>query len=642
MYVKLTYHPEFVELLYFIKSKYGEHILELEGIGNSNLDLPEFAKRFFSVSDNNKSVSDKSIDSNANIADNPSVINFAVEATKPFFKLNSLYKLWKECKKLYGRKIADDLIVSSIVGDTYLNDSVNILFPYCYNYSTLDVANKGLPTVNKIKSTVPKHLFSFMGQLSNFIILTSNSTLGASGISDFLLTTSIYFDRILKTKKDSSFSFSSEEDCWNYLKENIISFIFIVNQNFRSNQSAFTNVSIYDDIFLKEMLDSYKLVIDSELYEAKIDVVKKIQEIYIDSFNEILRSTPCTFPVTTSCTAIDDDGNVIDTNFLKMIAEKNSEFGFINIYSGASSTLSSCCRLRSDKNNDYFNSIGGTSSKIGSLGVCTLNLPRLAFKYVGNEKEFFSSLKDLVWKAQRVNNAKRHILKKRIDQGNLPLYTQEYMLLDTQYCTVGVNGIYECVTEMGYDILSQEGVDFQLKIINTINHENDIISKQYKMPVNCEQIPGESVSIKLAKKDELLGYNKKYELYSNQFIPLTSDANMFDRIRLQGIYDKHFSGGSILHLNVNEKIKDSTDLYNLMLTAISQGVVYFAINYVLLSCEQGHMTVGGNDSEKCNICNSNIVDKYTRIVGFLTNTKNWHHIRRNKDFPNRKFYNNVT
>ena len=532
MYVKLSYNQEFVDLIFHLKSKYGEEIFEIEGIGSSNLDLPNFAKQFFNSSENNKSVSDKSIDSNANISDVPSVINFTVEATKPYFKLNSMYKLWKECKKLYSRTIANTLIESTIIGDLYINDSTNMLFPYCYNYSTLDLANKGLPLVNKIISEPPKHLMSFYGQIENFIVVGANNTLGATGVADLLLTTSIYMDRILQTKKDSSFSFASEEDCWNYLKENIISFIFIVNQNFRSSQSAFTNVSIYDQEFLKEMLDTYKLVLDGELYEAKLDIINKIQEMYLDCFNDILRKTPCTFPVTTSCHSVTDEYDVLDSTFMEMIAEKNKEFGFINIYAGKSSSLSSCCRLRSDRANDYFNSIGGSSSKIGSIGVCTINLPRLAFKFTGNEKEFFENLKEAVWSAQRINNAKRHILKKRIEQNNLPLYTYGFMTLETQYSTVGVNGLYECVTEMGYDILSDSGVDFQLKIIDVINRENDSISKHYKQATNCEQIPAESVAIKLARKDKLFGYNTKYELYSNQFIPLVNEANLLDRIRL--------------------------------------------------------------------------------------------------------------
>jgi len=640
MFIKLSYEQEFVDLIFHLKSKYGEEIFEVEGIGSSNLDLPQFAKQFFNTGKNNKSVADKSIDSNANISDNPSVINFTVEATKPYFKLNSMYKLWKDCKKTFSRKIANDLIESAIIGDLYINDSTNLLQPYCYNFSTLDLANIGLPAVNKIQSVAPKHLFSFFNQLGNFIVIASNNTLGATGIADLLVTVSIYMDRVLKNKKDSGFSFASEEDCWTYLRESITSFIYIVNQNFRSNQSAFTNISIYDKHFLSEMLDNYKLLIDGELYEAKMEIVQKIQELYLDCFNDTLDRTPCTFPVTTSCHSIDSEYNVLDQEFLHMIASKNQKYGFINMYSGSTSTLSSCCRLRSDKSNEYFNSIGGSSSKIGSLGVCTINLPRLAFKFKNSEEEFFNNLKIMVRNAQRINVAKRNILRKRIENDNLPLYKYGYMTLETQYMTVGCNGIYECVTEMGYDILTKEGVDFQLKIIDTINNENDAISKQYKHPTNCEQIPAESVAIKLASKDKIFGYNHKYALYSNQFIPLVNNANMLDRIHLQGIFDKHFSGGSILHLNVGSRIENIESLKLLMTTAIKNGVIYFAINYVLTQCSNGHMGVDSPSCEVCS-CGAPIVGRFSRVVGFLTSIHNWHYIRRNEDFPNRKFYNGI-
>jgi ribonucleoside-triphosphate reductase (formate) len=640
MHLKQSYDQQFVDLYFYLKSKYGEELFKLEGIGDDNLDLPKYAKKFFTTSHNNQSVADKSSDPNANISDNPSVINFSIEASKPGLKLNSLYMLWKYAKSIYNHNIANGLIESALTGDVYINDSTNVLMPYCYNYSTLKVAQKGLPGVNKIHSDPPKHLLSFIGQIENFVCVTSNQTLGASGIADVLVTLSIYMDKLLRHKKDTSFAFATEDDCWRYLKENIIRFIYNLNQNFRSNQSPFTNVSLYDSEFLKEMIDSYKLIIDDELYEANIEIVQKILEIYLDSFNEILRRTPCTFPVTTSCTAVDENYQILDESFLKMIAEKNIEFGFINIYAGKSSTLSSCCRLRSEKNTDYFNSIGGTSTEIGSLGVCTINLPRLAYKYKDDQKTFFEELKEMVWKCQRINNSKRHILKDRIDNNNLPLYTFGFMNLDTQYCTVGVNGIYECVTEMGYDVLTEEGVNFQLKIIDTINKENDAIGKKYGIPTNCEQIPGESVSVKLAQKDDFFGWNDKYALYSNQFIPLIKDANMLDRIRLQGIFDKHFSGGSILHLNVGEKIVSSDILFDLMKTTISQGVIYFAINYVLTRCAEGHMGVADPKTKTC-VCGSEITDQYTRVVGFFANTKNFHYVRRESDFPNRRFYRGV-
>ena len=114
---------------------------------------------------------------------------------------------------------------------------------------------------------------------------------------------------------------------------------------------------------------------------------------------------------------------------------------------------------------------------------------------------------------------------------------------------------------------------------------------------------------------------------------------MLDRIYLQGVFDSHFSGGAILHINCDMPVSDYKDISKLIETCAKHHVVYFAINYVLSECEDGHMTVTNGDT--CTICGKPIVNKFTRVVGFLTNVKNWHKVRREKDFPNRQFYHGV-
>ena len=326
----------------------------------------------------------------------------------------------------------------------------------------------------------------------------------------------------------------------------------------------------------------------------------------------------------------------IDNNKLYFLY--NKDYGNINLYCGSSSTLSSCCRLRSDRSSEYFNSFGAGSTKIGSLGVCTINLPRLAFKNKYNIDRFIEDLKDMVKVCSQVNNAKRKIVERRIG-GHHPLYELGFMDITKQYSTVGINGFNEAIEILGENILEEKGQELGIKIIDTINAENDKYAKQYNAPHNCEQIPGESVSVKLAAKDRLLKYNKEYEMYSNQFIPLTTNADMLDRIKLQGIFDKKFTGGAICHINVETEIDDEQKIVDLIKYCAKQGVVYWAINYNLQECENSHLTVGKN--ENCSICGKPIINNYTRVVGFLTNTKNWNPTRRKIDYPNRVFYKGV-
>ncbi|MDD4247558.1 MAG: anaerobic ribonucleoside-triphosphate reductase [Methanosarcina sp.] len=347
-----------------------------------------------------------------------------------------------------------------------------------------------------------------------------------------------------------------------------------------------------------------------------------------------------TFPVVTACIAVDDDRNITDPEFLKTVIEKNLEFGFINFFAGKSSTISSCCRLRSDmtqmEDYGYTNSIGGSSTKIGSIGVVSLNLPRIALLAEGDRDMFLSILKDYVYISAKINNAKRHIIRRKIEEGVHPLYTLGFIDLTKQYSTTGINGLYEAVDFMGLDILEQNGQDFIFDILRVINGTNKRCDKLYGSHHNVEQVPGESLSIKFAEKDIKLGVQNKYKIYSNQFIPLGVNADMLDRIKLQGMFDSQFSGGSILHINIENRIEDPQLIVDLLESSIRSGVIYQAINYVLAECRDGHLTVSQSDT--CSICGAPIVSKYTRVVGFLSNIKNWHPARRELDFPNRQFY----
>ena len=628
MYFKTTYDEEFDDLYMHLKAKYPQKLFDLDGIGKQ-LDMSEFSKNFFS----SRVTADASIDANANV-DDISVIAYNTELPKPFFRINSYYILWKELKRLYGHEVANNVIEMQLTGDIYINDfhGIGAGMPYCFNYSTYDIHMNGLPMVRKIKSLPPKHLYAFKSQLEQFTVVASNSTLGATGLADLLVVMSYYVKKILATKSDAHFHFATEEDCWTYVKENLVSFIYTINQPMRANQSPFTNVSIYDNNFLESMCEDYIFMDGSS---PDIDIVKRLQKIYLETMNEEMARTPLTFPVTTACFSVDEEKNIKDEEFLAFISEQNQKYGFINIYCGDSSTLSSCCRLRSERKSEYFNSFGSGSSKIGSLGVCTINFPRLALKYP-NKEDFMVHLKDIVETCARVNNAKRKIVDKRIKNGNEPLYVLEFMDLSKQYSTCGCVGLNECITYLGEDILKESGQNLLLEIIDTINDVNDKMQRKYNAPHNCEQIPAETVAVKIAAKDQLLGYQNDCNLYSNQFIPLITNADMLDRINLQGLFDGHFSGGAICHLGVDTPIEDPNDIADLIRLTAKKGVVYFAINYVLAECEDGHMTVSNDDI--CSICGKKIINHYTRVVGFLTNIANWNKTRRELDFPNRQFY----
>jgi ribonucleoside-triphosphate reductase len=632
MLINFTYGNEFDSFMDSLKeSPFYEELATLDGIGKQT-DMVAFSKKFFGKPD--QAAADVSVDSNANV-DDISIIAYEAEVPKPLFRVNAYYLLWKYGKKLFGREEAENLCKAQFFKDFYINDFHKFATtPYCFNFSCLDVVFSGLPFVNKIKSEPPKHLNSYVNQMIQFVTYASNSVAGAVGLADFLICMSYFYD-----KEVACGAITDPE-----VKQQIQSFIFSVNQPFRGgHQSAFTNVSLFDDNFLKKMCGEYRFPDGSQ---PNPESVKKLQIMYMDVMNETLNKTPCTFPVTTACFSIDDKKNILDRDFLELVAEKNIKFGWINFFTGSTSILSSCCRLRSEADHEYFNTFGAGGTKIGSLSVTTINLPRIAyeakheaFMYGKENKEdlFIVKLIQMVRECAEVNAIKRHVIKTRIKNGNLPLYTLGFMDLKKQYSTCGLNGINEAVEILGYDILTKEGQDIVQKILETVNAVNKEQEKRFGYPHNCEQTPSENSAIKLAQADKIVGYNDKYEFYSNQFIPLTVQTDLLNRILLQGKFDHLMTGGAIMHINVAETIEDPKEIVELITSSAKQGVVYQAINYVINVCEDGHVSVGREDT-KCPICGKDITDKLTRVVGFLTNTKNWHIKRRQHDFPERKFY----
>jgi len=625
----ISYDEEFIDFFAKLVWKYPERIFDIEGIGKQ-LDFSKFSKDFFSMK---TTTADVSVDANANV-DEMSVIAYQVEMPKPFFRINALYLLWKYGRQLYGNEEAEKIIEGQISGDYYINDLSSLNSPYCFNFSTYDVALQGLPFVKKIISGPPKHLSSFIGQMIHFTVYASNSIAGACGLADFLIVMAHFVDELKENNP-----YKTEELLNKSIKQEMQSFLYSCNQPFRGGvQSGFYNISIFDRVFLEKLVNDY---IFENGKSPNIETVLFLQEMYLDLMNETMEVTPITFPVTTGCFATEEVNGkieILDKDYLKFLSEKNLKFGFINFYFGKTSTLSSCCRLISYSAHEYFNSFGSGSSKIGSLGVVSLNLPRIAYQSK-TEEEFLTRLEELAERCVKINNIKRFLLRKRIKNHNLPLYDYGFMDLNKQYSTIGDNGINEAVIEMGYDILKPDGQVFTQKLLNTINSVNERAQKQYKAPHNQEQVPAENSSIKMAEKDRLLGLQSNYTLYSNQFIPLTTNADLLDRIKLQGLFDSSMSGGAICHLNVENKIEDPNKMYELLTYSAEKGVIYLAVNYTLLQCEDNHMTVG--KTKTCSVCNKPIITEYTRVVGFLTATKNWSKVRRQDDWPNRKFYDKI-
>ena len=607
----------------------GKDILNVEGLGYQ-LDFHTYSEELFG----NNTVADTSIDGNANVSEG-SIVTANYERHKPQSKLESLRTLWTKCNELYGNAKSERLLMGHLMGDYYINDLSDCSRPYCFNYSLMDLALNGLNMIERPVSVPPKHLLAFKAQVEQFLGVASNNTLGATGMADLLIVMACFVDKALETNSDGSFRFQSAGDVWRYVNDLLTSLIYTLNQPlFRGNQSPFTNVTVYDDVFLDELIPKY--VINGRTPSK--ETIKHLQMNLLGIMNEELARTPLTFPVITAAMAKDSEGNIRDREFLNEIAGYNLMYGFIQFFHSEDvATIASCCRLRSRLDLGYANSFGSGATKIGSLGVVTLNLPRCAATVAYQDvPRFLRRIEELVESAAEINNAKREILKDRIASGKLPLYTLKYMELAKQYSTCGQIGFPDAIQILGKDALSTEGLLVGDQITDTINAANMLMDERFGTPHNCEQVPGEASAVKLAKKDTILGLNVlNLPFYANQFVPLDAPVDLLTRIDVQARYDAKFSGGSICHLNLAERVKDQETMVQLIEHCCKKGVVYWAVNYVLKRCPNQHVYVGNGDV--CPFCGKKFTDFYTRVVGFFTNIKNWNETRRNKDFPNRYF-----
>ena len=628
-----SYQEEFRAVMCEMLDKFGEEIFNLSGIGEQ-LDINQAMKKMVNAS----SVANGSIDSNAN-AGGTTAVTIASEFAKPHALIQSYYRLWKWLKKNRGLDIANEFVEAQLSGKIYVNDMHYISYPapYCYNHSCLTIAQKGLIGLDTKNDTKPpKYLRSYFDIMEAYLLVAGNSTAGATGIANLIVVSTIFLKKMIDSGfVDSHVHLNSEEDCWQYYKEELTSFIYRLNQACRGgSQSLFTNVSIFDKHFLENIIPNTFVMIDDNVYMTDFETVKRAQEVYIDIMLEEAKRVVHTFPVTTACfsTKLNEGTgkyDIQDKEFLDFICEKNEATGFINLYGGDTSILSSCCRLRSDTSNQFFNSFGGASDQIGSMGVVAINLPQLAFRFIKDEEGFETELADLVTLAQEVNYAKRCLLQSSIKKGHLPLYSNGYMDLGKQFSTVGFIGLYEACEIMGYDNTSDEGVKFGLHILDVINTINDEIAHKYKIPVNLEGIPGENTCVKLAVKDKVLGFNNQYKMYSNQFIPLSKRCNIFDRVKLSGAYDSQCSGGSIMHITIDSKVSKET-MKDFVISTLGAGVKYFAFNYKINQCKDcSHIFVG--EHEVCPECGSKELEKFTRVVGFLTKISQWSQTRQEED-----------
>ena len=598
--------------------KYGEEFLKLQGFDEATLSFTDFIEGFID-SDN---VANTSIDANANIAQKD-IVTLLSEMSKPDQKLLVFNKLYYEINKKYGYKIANEAMEAMWSYSLYMHDfNTATLVPYCFAYDIKPIAERGLFFIQGYNAKPAKHLDSFIQILMEAIAFLSRRQSGACGLPNLIPYLYYYWSR------DVAQGYYTK-DPETYKKQQIQALIHRLNQPWvRSDQAAFTNVSVFDHPYFEAIFGGGVFPDGSFMIDEEEEIIE-FQKDFINVVNEIREENIFTFPVLTA-SLLYQDGKFVDEDFAKWACEASRKWNLFNFFTDSTvNSLSNCCRLKSDITDLYFNSIGGTALEVGSAKVSTLNIARLAYQSE-NEQDFLVKLRDLTKLNLKILDVQRHIISRNVEKGLLPNISCGLMNLDAMYSTVGVNGIFETMKTFGYVEVDDFGnysytdkaYDLGQRIFKVIQNciDNFALDKNYK--INIEQVPAEQAAVKLQKADEYLYPDqvvKDLPLYGNQWIPLGIKATIQERTKICAAFDSYCNGGSIEHINIDAPFTNFDQAWRMLNWVAQQGVTYFAFNGKVAQCKNYHSFYG----KVCPICGEPVETEYTRVVGFYTPTRSY-------------------
>lgn len=397
-------------------AEYGEDMARLNGFADSQLSYTDFIDNFLQKD----TVADSSIDGSANVSQKD-IVTLLTEMPKPHMKLLAYHKIYCELNEKYGFKTANAALRALWDGHLYLHDGDTSTFKhYCYAYDLKDLAEKGLFFIDNFNAEPPKHADTFIDFVKEYISYACNRSSGAVGLPN-LIPYLYYF-----CSRDKQKGYCGDYE--RYCKQQIQRFVYAVNQPFlrNSSQSAFTNVSFFDHEYLIALFGG-AIFPDGSLMIDEIENIMEFQKLFLTIISEIRSQNMFTYPVET-ISLLRKNGKFADEEFARWACEHNRKWCDSNFYIDDSvSSLSNCCRLRSDISELYFNSIGGTALSVGSVKVSTINLARLALENK-TENEYLLALKEMSELNLKILDVVRHIIKRNVEKGLLKNFS--YGLVD--------------------------------------------------------------------------------------------------------------------------------------------------------------------------------------------------------------------
>ncbi|MFQ9503469.1 MAG: anaerobic ribonucleoside-triphosphate reductase [Alistipes indistinctus] len=564
-------------------------------------------------------------DANANV-ENKNIATLIGELPKSnFIRLNRKL-LTDKIKQMYGKEVSDkylDLLNRHFI---YKNDETS-LANYCASITMYPWLLSGTLSIGG-NSTRPTNLKSFCGGFINMVFMVSSMLSGACATPEFLMYLNYFIgkeygndyflraDKVVDLSKKQRTLDKVITDCFEQI-------VYSINQptGARNFQAVFWNIAYYDKYYFESLFGNFVFP-DGD--KPDWDSLDWLQQRFMRWFNAERTKAVLTFPVETMA-LLSKDGDVLDKEYGNITARMYAEgHSFFTYMSDNADSLSSCCRLRNEiQDNGFSYTLGAGGVSTGSKSVLTINLNR-CIQHAANaglpHLSFLEGVVDLVHKVQMAYNEN---LKDLYNKGMLPLFNAGYINMERQYLTIGVNGLVEAAEALGIEINDNPRYTaFVQEVLGLIERYN----KKYRskeVMFNCEMIPAENVGVKHAKWDREDGYVVPRDCYNSYFYRVEdASLNVIDKFRLHGRkYIEHLTGGSALHMNLEEHL--SQEQYRQLLrVAAQEGCNYFTFNIPNTVCNDcGH--IDKRYLKACPECQSKNVDYLTRVIGYMKRVSNF-------------------
>ena len=551
--------------------------------------------------------------------------------------------------KIYTSKIGQ----AHKEGDLHIHD-LNLLSVYCVGWDLTDLLQEGFTGVaGKVASKPAKHFRSALGQIVNFFYTLQGEAAGAQAFSDFdtLLAPFIRVDKL----------------SYKEVKQAIQEFVFNVNVPTRVGfQTPFTNITL--DLECPKHMADNPVIIGGEMQDTTYGEYQEEMNMLNKALLEVLSEGDAngrvfTFPIPT--VNITKDFNW-DNPVIESLWEASAKYGipyfsnFINSDMDPEDARSMCCRLRIDNRQLEYRGGGlfGSNPMTGSVGVVTINLPRLALKSK-NEKEFFKGLAELMDMAKDSLETKRKVLE-RLTDANLYPYTKFYLRNIKQrfnqywknhFSTIGLIGTNEAALNLlGVDIGTEKGKAFAEKTLDFMRDRLVEYQKETGNNYNLEATPAEGTTYRLAQLDKAsfpdrahfangIGAEVKCPFYTNSsHLPVNYTDDLFELMDLQDNLQTKYTGGTVIHFFLGERMDDPQTLKKLVKTICENyKLPYFTFSPSFSICKN-HGYIVGEHSE-CPKCGE-ATEVYSRVVGFLRPVSQWNKGKQ-AEFEMREHYDNA-